>query len=328
MATGDREFMLRALESAERERGPLPDVDWETPDDLARMSIESFIVSHGGDPRLDASHGTLHLSGPGVVGHSAPLSDVSSLGGAWQRAVTAVAASLEGFRQVRGRVKDDIQRRSEIVMTAAPAPGSLVLHIGPKAPPLAEAEPNGQTPLLGERDRPLADLATERLIVLLDELGKAHPEESADLAAEQLRGLGPRVGSAIRSLAAAVEASNITLTVDWEEPERQRRHAAWTTSEATWVRQFVDGRDLDAEDVTFTGTVVTVSTAQRWRIDRDGEPVFLDASEVPRDVVHAVAVDDEVEVLARLAVRVQADGSQKKTYTLRSVRVIQPESLL
>lgn len=49
---------------------------------------------------------------------------------------------------------------------------------------------------------------------------------------------------------------------------------------------------------------------------------FLDPSELSADVVQSVKVSDRVKVVARMAVREQADGSQRAQYTLRSVEVV------
>lgn len=322
MATSDRELMFQALAEAERRHGSLPEVDWETPEDLSRLSLESFVQSRGEDVRHATSRGQLRLSGAGVIGHSAPLADVAALSGAWQKAVSAVAASLEGFTSVRGKLKSEIQRRSELVLTAAPAPGSLILTIEPKASPMAEVEPNGQPAML-DRNRPLADKASERLVTLLEHLGKADPGESVEQVAAEMRELGPRVASAVRGLAKAVETANVKLETAWVEPERATVRSAWTASEAKWVHDFVDGRDLDAEEVEVEGLVVTVSAAQRWCIEGNDEVTyFLDPSELSPEVVHSVKVHDQVKAVARMAVREQADGTQRAQYTLRSVEVV------
>lgn len=44
----DRRLMTEALAEAERDHGPLPEVDWETPEELSRLSMESFARSRDG----------------------------------------------------------------------------------------------------------------------------------------------------------------------------------------------------------------------------------------------------------------------------------------
>lgn len=44
----NRRLMVEALGEAERRHGPLPEVDWETPEELSRLSMESFSRSRDG----------------------------------------------------------------------------------------------------------------------------------------------------------------------------------------------------------------------------------------------------------------------------------------
>ncbi len=93
--------------------------------DLSRISIER----HQGRSALVrevASVGALRLSGLGVTGHEAALDDVTSLGLAFQRLVTAVGASLGGFTNIRGPVPKEFSAKTVLGLRAAPRPGSIV----------------------------------------------------------------------------------------------------------------------------------------------------------------------------------------------------------
>lgn len=322
MATDERPLYAALLANAAD--GPST-VTWRTPSDLARMGIESMVADREGSARSLSSRGSLRLHGPAVLGNSAELADVGAITVSWQRAVAAVGASLEGVKSLRGRIPGDINRRCALILTSSPAAGSLVLNIAPKSNPLPEAEPNGQ-PAMIDAPRPLSDRASETLINLCEALGHAGPED-VDSAAANLRDLGPRVASALRGLASAVANSQVNLDVAWEEPQTPTVRSTWTTAEADWVRNFVDGRDLDAEEDVVVGRARTVSDSERWLLEVDGETVRVDASALELQDVRKVRPGDEVTLTVHISQRQQPDGTVRVTRTAVSLdSVAQPES--
>ncbi|WP_157581700.1 hypothetical protein [Phycicoccus sp. Soil803] len=289
------------------------------------MGLESMITSHRLFPtRTLASHGSLRLHGPGVQGHSADLAGTGAIAVAWQRAVDSVGASLEGVKSLRGRIPLDIARRCSLALSAMPGPGSLVLSVMPKSDHLPEVEPRGDVPMF-EPPRPLADRASETLIQLCSVVGKATPED-ADVAAQQLRALGPRVASALRALATAVSTSNVAFDTTWEEPNAPTARSSWSVQQAVWVRTFVDGRDLDAEEEELFGVARTVSDSERWLVEVDGEPVRVDATDLPHSQVRRVRPGDAVAMLVRLAQREQPDGSVRTTRSVVELLDVEAEN--
>lgn len=324
MATDDFSPLDRLLSRA----SDLPDTSAFSVDDVGRMSHEALLRNTGEDPRRGRSRGRLRLHGPAVHGHAADLTSVATIAAGWQRAVTAVAAALEGQRELRGRLRGDVVRRSRMLLSASPLPGSVVLLIEPAADAMAEVEPNGNVALFS-RVRPLADRAAEELITLAAELAG---EDLPDLeqAAARMRRLGPRVASALRTLAQAVEASDASLDTTWDEPERPSVHSTWTASNARWVREFVDGRDLDAEDQELIGKAITVSTADKWLVEMvHGEPtrVRVDASKLTLAQTRQVRLGDVVRLHVQVTAREQADGTVRIARQAQSVDVLPPDAL-
>lgn len=316
--------LREALEHA-RDQGRLPEIAWVDADDLGRLSRESSEHAAHSLPRPTSSAGSLRLTGAAVVGHSASLASVGEISTAWQRAVTAVAASLEGFKGLRGRVKTGITERSMLDLTASPAPGSVLLHLAPHSEPMPEVEPDGQISVT-EHPRPLADRAAERFLDLLDRLAQG---ELGDVSATvmELRDLGPRVAAAVRRLAVVIDSANITLETAWEEPNRPRSHARLTVAEARWVRDFVEGRDLDADDVEVEGKAVTLSSVSKWRVDTQAESLYIDASGLSSAVRRLVSVDDIIRVRAKMTTRKQPDGTERSTYSALNLEVLSSDTL-
>lgn len=290
------------------------------PGDATRAGIESLLREARGTARSMASLGRIRFTGEGVTGSSADLEGVAMLSTAWQRAITATGAALEGVQAVRGRLPAGIQLRTRLVLTASPTPGSVIFTVEPKQSPLMETEPDGQPALTPQlADRPLADRASDALVDLLATTAGGGLEV-ADALSAQLRDLGPRVGSAVNHLARAIHTSNITLEVTWQEPSVPTRRAVVTPGQARFISEIVEGRGLDAVEDTLTGALRTISDSQQWLLDLGEEAVKLDASELPEAELRRWNVHDLVEVDVRIAMQERPDGRMTKHYTILRLR--------
>lgn len=284
------------------------------PGDTSRMSIETFVAASMGTARELTSEGSLRLHGAGVVGTTAELADVGLIASTWQKLVSAVGGALEDIRSLRGQLPADIVTRTTLVLAASPSPGSVILHLRPKADPFVEVAPDGNMPMV-EPDRPLADRASEALIELLSGAVDAGPAALDDLS-EQMKIMGPRVGSSLTAFASSLVKSDITLGASWREPEHPTVRAEVTPSTAKWLRDFVLGRDLDADVVDMVGVLRTISDAQNWRVDVDEKPVRMDASELAPDAISRFHVGQRVKLTVRIAMREQPDGRTSATHTI------------
>lgn len=289
------------------------------PGDTSRMSIEAFVANSMGTARELASEGSLRLHGTGVVGTTAALADVGLIASTWQKLVSAVGGALEDIRSLRGQLPADIVTRTTLLLTASPAPGSVILHLRPQADPFIEVAPHGEMPML-EADRPLADRASEALIVLLSDAVAAGPE-SLDELSSALRDMGPRVGSSLTAFASSLMKSDITLGATWREPDQPTKRAEVTPSTAKWLRDFVLGRDLDADVVDMVGVLRTVSDAQSWRVDVDDKPIRMDATELAPGAIGQFHVGQRVKLTVRIAMREQPDGRTSATHTILDAEV-------
>jgi len=286
------------------------------------MSIESFVASASGTARELISNGDLRLHGDGVVGTSADLAHVGLIASAWQKLVSAVGAALEHVKSSRGQLPADIVRRTTLALNASPSPGSVVLHIAPKLSPFVEVAPDGVMPML-DVPRPLADRASEALIGLLGSATSPTPETIDALSATMVE-MGPRVGGSLMALAQTLEKSAITLDASWREPEQPTRRAQVTPSIARWIQEFVAGRDLDAEEEVLTGTLRTISDAERWLVEVDESLRRMDATELEPSVVSSFHVGQRVDLVVRTAFREQPDGVTRRSHRILSVRAAQP----
>lgn len=187
----------------------------------------------------------------------------------------------------------------------------------PKASPLPEVEPGGNTPMVNA-DRPLADRASEQVIQLV-KLASVEDAVFQDELSVQLQQLGPRVGGALKGLAQTLERTNITLDATWAEPMTPSLRATLNPSAARWLAQFVDGQGLNSEEVEMTGVLRTISDRERWLVEVGEEDLRMNASELEPSVASAWNVKDEVRLRVRVAVTERPDGLTKRTMTILHV---------
>ena len=282
----------------------------EDAEDIGRLSIERLLQSLHGNARELASRGTLRLSGPAVVDHRAPMDALGKLASSWQGFVTAVGASLEGYRQERGKLPADVERRTLLAVDGI-SPGSLVLNLTPIADPLAEAEPDGQ-PDLTATARPLADQAMEAALDLVDSAGNVAAEDLDSLAV-RMREAGPRVAGSLRRVAATIVASNVIVEGTWREPEHATVRTRCTPDQAKWIVGFIEGRSLDDEEVEVAGEAITVSTRERWLIDTAEGPIKIGVANLETGG-ERVSPGDYVRLAVVMRSRTSPDGRTSTTY--------------
>ena len=314
MATSDYSlewFLARTSETTPDELSTPGQGEW------GRLSRDAFIANRMVNARAQHSEGDLRLSGVGVEMNSAELTAVGAIATAWQKAVSAAGAALEQVKSLRGSLPADVVQRTILTLNASPQPGSIVLHLEPKASPLLEAEPNGDVPMV-DAVRPLADRASETLIELLEQATTTDITETERLS-ENLKSLGPRVGSAVASLAQILERSNITLDASWEEPETPTVRASVTPTTAKWISQFVAGRGLDSEVQEISGVLRTISDRERWLVEVAEDELRMDAGELDPSIAASWHVGDTVTLTVRVAITERPDGSTRTSRRILAV---------
>jgi hypothetical protein len=297
-------------------RAELPEPTAHTPGDLSRESFEAFVTLRGQARELQST-GQVRLTGAGVLGHAAELDDVGQVATLWQRCVTAVGAALEGATSAQGRLSLDIVRRTQLLLQASPAPGSLILSLAAKSPAPAE------TSLFEDDTSSLADRASEGLLSLLQHAAAPSLGDLDQLSAEFVS-LGPRVATSVKQLADALVRSQFDVDAEWHEPGQVTMRASFPAASAEWVSEFVEGRDLDTEDIRLEGTVRTVSDIAKWSIElADGPIEQIDASDLPHEDIRSTNVGHEVELLVQVRLRERPDGTVRRTLRAKELRQLQ-----
>ncbi len=297
--TIDSRAMLASLGFDENENYDLP----EDLNELSTSSLRGFIsqtfLSHSAEATA-----LIHVAGPSVVGHSAPLRTVGGFMVHLQAAFDSVGASIAGFKSLRGAIPSSLAKRTELALVASPLPGSVVLEVAPTKPRLEDLYPEGE-PLFDLEEtigaKPLADSAFEELASLMSELVVDEPNQ--DKFVEHLSELGPRVASSVRTLCDAVDKDGIDVDFEWRPPSGERKKVRVTHTYAKFVSTVIQNADIDTEPVKIEGTLVTITTSDKDHlriredeVDGAAKEVTLPIGDIPPEQLHGLQPGDRVQV--------------------------------
>ncbi|MCP2046379.1 UNVERIFIED_ORG: hypothetical protein J3D58_000451 [Paenarthrobacter nicotinovorans] len=273
--------------------------------DLSRVSIER----HKGATTLareTPSVGALRLSGAGVIGHEAALEDVTTLGLAFQRLVTAVGASLGGFKNIRGRVPKEFSAKTILGLRAAPRPGSIILDLSPQLDPIRELRYKGE--LFNDSDTQLVDAVMAELDLLVRAAAEHQPGSNDSEFSAEVRSLGPRAASALKAFALAASGSGFDLDLTWMQPLHGTTGFTLSARDAVFIAHVIAGQKLDAQPVVIHGALRTVSHGKKWELlDSEFGNIRIDVSEIEGRPWAEWNPDDLVEVTAAMTIT-QAPG--------------------
>lgn len=291
--------------------------EWTTADDLTRIGIEAMIDP---DPfgRVLSSRGSIHITGDGVSGSSARVNDVAHLMTGFQRLATAVGASRTGDKTLGRKPNADVRRRTDLLLTAAPAVGSIILTF---TPALAAVDEVGQPGMLDEfeTDNQMLDGAIGATIDVLAAGNTIGPNPDDSDFVGQLTTLGPRTAAAVRDLAKTLDRAGFDIGIDWQQPAHTTRRVQVTAASAAYMADIVEHANLDEQPVTITGEYLTVSSVASWLIQQsDGDVITVKLGRISSGQIKGLAVGDRVRIAAIMKTETTAGGSVKITYTAQT----------
>jgi hypothetical protein len=298
---------------------------WTTAEDLSRIGIESL---RDRDPigRTLGSEGSIRISGDGVTGSAARVTEVARVMTGLQRLATAVGAAQAGDKALGRKPNADIKRRTELLLTTAPAPGSIILSFMPAVAPADEAGPAGMLDEF-ETDDQMLDAAVGAAIDVFTAGNDIGPEPEQSAFVHQLGDMGPRTASAVRDLAKTLDRADFDVDIDWKQPSRATRRVSVTARAARHMAYVVEHANLDEQPVVITGEYLTVSAVSSWVIQQDdGDPVTVKLGRVDPSQTRGLAVGERIRVQAIMKTETTPGGNTKTTYTAQSFeRLDHPE---
>ncbi len=301
---------------------------WSTPDDLSRISIEALIADDTLGRTLP-SRGNIRISGDGVTGASARVSEVARVMAGFQRLATAVGAAQQGDKALGRQPNADVRRRTDLLLRASPGPGSIILTLTPAASPITETgHADGKVGMFAEleTDDQLLDTAVGAAIDVFSAGNDIGPSPAQSRFVQQLAEMGPRSASALRDLSKTLDRAGFDVEIDWQQPSRATRRVTVSATAAAYIAATVENANLDEQPVQIVGEYLTVSAVSSWLIQQDdGDTVTVKLGRLGKDEARGLAVGDRVRIDALMKVETAPGGAVKTTYTAQAVRSLNNE---
>ncbi|GAY17240.1 MULTISPECIES: hypothetical protein [Mycobacteriaceae] len=296
---------------------------WSTPDDLSRISVEALIADDSLGRTLP-SRGNIRLSGDGVTGASARVSEVARVMAGFQRLATAVGAAQQGDKALGRQPNADVRRRTDLLLRASPGPGSIILTVTPATSPITETgHAGGKVGMFAEleTDDQLLDTAIGAAIDVFSAGNDIGPSPAQSRFVQQLAEMGPRTASALRDLSKTLDRAGFDIEIDWQQPSHATRRVTVSSTAAAYIAATVENANLDEQPVHIIGEYLTVSAVSSWLIQQDdGDTVTVKLGRIGKDEAHGLAVGDRVRIEALMKVETTPGGAVKTTYTAQAVR--------
>ncbi len=296
---------------------------YDLPDDLNDFSVSSLraFIDQSYLQHSSESSALIHITGPSVIGHSAPLRSVGDFMTQLQSTFEAVGASIEGFRALGGTIPSKIAKRTELALVASPLPGSVVLEVAPSMPRVEDFRPEGEPALLDIETtigaKTLADCAFEEFSNLLADLSCETPNQDAFV--EHLAELGPRVASNVQSLCETVDRSQIDIDFEWRDPSKERKKVSVSHSFAKFAASVIQDAQVNVEQVHIEGVLLTVTTSEKDHLrirEDDGEGLstetVLPIGDIPPEQLYGLQPGDKVAIDAERQLFTRAGGRTRK----------------
>lgn len=291
--------------------------DWTTAHDLTRIGIEAMLDTQKLG-RVLVSRGNIHITGDGLSDSSARVNDLARVMTGFQRLATAVGASQAGDKELGKQPTADVQRRTDLLLSAATSLDSIALTFIPAITPNDELGDPGMLVEL-ESDDQMLDTAVGAAIDVLaagNDIGLS-PLESAFV--DLLGALGPRAAAAVRDLAKTLDRARFDIDIAWQQPTRTTRRVHVSAGTAARIANTVEHTSLDEQPVTIVGEYLTVSSVASWLIKQDdGDIITVKLGRIDPGRTKGLAVGDRVRIEAIMKAETTTGGSVKTTYTART----------
>ena len=130
------------------------------------------------------------------------------------------------------------------------------------------------------------------------------------------------VASSVRDFTRGLHRYGFDLDLEWRQPRRPTHRVHLSAGSADQLARAIEASELDIEEVTIEGRVLTVSTvqSQEWLMEQaDGTHVAIKHSQLPYEQTSGIATDMWVRIIAQMKTSVSNAGVTRVTYEATSV---------
>lgn len=317
--------VLQALEISDEEISSLGQAE-----DISANSISRFLDDSSFISRMNSSIGEIHIEGSGVKESSAPMVNVGNALSSIQTSIDAIGASIKGVKNLRGKISTSITSLTSLNVVASPLSGSLRILVSPEQQGFDEVFPDHGDNLFGlDEDfgaRPLADLALEAMIDLIDDINPGSPNTGA--FEERLYDLGPRVASSMKTMLEVFSDSDFDIEVTWKEPDKQERRAKINKEVSHYAVGVIERPKADIEIEEITGKLLTVTATIKDKIriiDHANKDFVIEIGEISEQDLSQFHTGDAATVTAEKIATYYPGG--RSTVKYKGLSITKPLSL-
>lgn len=306
------------LNSYLQELGFDPNKEYDVPDSLEEAtirSIETFVGSTQKD-RSNRSGGFFHITGPSVLGNTAPVKSVGNFLTSFQNALDSIGASLRGNKTASGQLSAEITGKTEMSMVASPLPGSVIIQIEPTMDPADDLYPEGKA-LFDVEDagiRPLANLAIDEFMSLINDMNQDETDNSKFV--DHLTDLGPRVASSVKAFYESVDKGSIDVEIKWRDSKIQKNTVTNVSHMfAHHAVNVINNANIENEIIQIRGTLktVTYSPKDRLRIEtEDGSEKTISIGSIDPVVLLKLVPGEHVCIEAEQRISYKPGGGKNE----------------
>lgn len=299
-----------------------PTGKWQTPADLARISVEAMNAATALGRQM-VSTGSLRLTGATVTDSTASLESVGDLMTRWQRLITAIGGSKRGFKGLRGRMNADVVAATRLLLNAGPSQGSVMLEFQPEMAPTLELSPTGDVGLFSEPETQLADEAVAEAVALFSNAAALGPDADGSAFLAEVSSLGARTASALADVAKSLDTAGFDLDLSWLQPQKPTARVHVGQSVSRRIVEIVTSRDLDSDLEVLVGSIQTISNVARLHLlQDDGTLVSIAPGKLDHDDLAPVTHGKRVRIEADVKVQQRPGDEPTVSYTARSIKLV------
>jgi hypothetical protein len=286
------------------------------PEELTRRGIRAHLEEVGGFVPPDRPEMDVRMHGPGVPANDISVREAAGILGPLQEAVASIGQALVHKATASGRINADVLRSTELRLSPALRPGSVVFHLTGPAEEISGAE----VPELTGNET-LVDAVMRELFALVGQAEETGEIATAGRLAHELRRFGSRTAKHLTDLTSRVVEDEIDLDLTWRTPVGRLHRAALERRSAETIQAAIKLNEVEVREVELTGVLVTVSMTKKAELRTQ------DLGKVALDVHGQLATslgaffNKQVVITAEQTTRWLINtGTEKRTYRMLGIR--------
>ena len=291
---------------------PLP----KDPMEASRESVEAFVCSHDRGC-TKSSGGQIHITGPAVHRHSAPIKVVGNLLLNLQDGVDAIGAKIYNIFSDTGALPKSVTDRTRLSISASPLPGSVIINVVP------EYTEQGKSEQEFLEEPPLSDRAFKQLLELISSFPSIEKDQGDFV--EKMAEYGSRVAAALSKICETVASGKIDIEMKWDGENGETICSYMTNDFAKEMGQMIANADIRNEQEEIEGSLITLTKSSKDKLrilTGENEEKTFSLGAIPLGSIDTFHVGDRVKVKIEKITSKKVGGKIRESFTGISISPI------